>query len=74
MILPREVIPKHIRAPLHKRFPKAPRWFPPVPETPWSIIQDVLVQGRRDGLNATQIAGGVYTVLVARGLLSEGRA
>ena len=73
MILPREVIPEHIRVGMHARFPKAPHWFPPVPETPWSLIEDVLVQGRRDGLNATQLAGGVYTVLVARGLIAEGR-
>ncbi|GJD42249.1 hypothetical protein AFCDBAGC_0084 [Methylobacterium cerastii] len=74
MTYPREVIPEHIRVGMHKRFPKHPRWFPPVPETPWSLIEDVLAQGRRDGLNNRQLAGGVYTLLVARGLLSEGRA
>lgn len=72
--MPREVIPEEIRARLHARFPKQPRFFPVEPETPWSLILYVLAQGRRDGLNDTQLAGGVYAVLVARGLISEGRA
>lgn len=29
-----ETVSEEIRARLHKRFPKAPRWFPAEPETP----------------------------------------
>lgn len=74
MTRPAEVIPEHIRAPLHARFPNAARWAPPEPETPWSIIRDVIAQARRDALNDRQEAAAVYSVLVAKGVISEGRA
>lgn len=62
-----------LRARLHARFPKAVRWAPP-PPPPWELIRAVLAKGRADGLDDLQLAGGVYAVLVAEGLLSEGRA
>lgn len=72
----RSDVPEHIRARLHKRFPHSPLWAPaaPQPPAPWEIIRDVLDKGRADGLDTLQLAGGVYAVLVARGLISEGRA
>lgn len=71
-----------LRARCHARFPNAP-WFAPIPEpapapepssAPWVLIHDVLAQGTADGLDLRQLAGGVYAVLVAEGLLSGGRA
>lgn len=72
----RAPIPEALRASLHKRFPKEPRWFPePVAgPAPWELIRDVLARGRADGLSDVQLAGGVYAVLVSHGLLQEGRA
>jgi hypothetical protein len=67
-----EDVPEEIRARLHARFPKGKRWLPPPPA--WTVIREVLEQARADGLNDVQTAGGIYTVLVARGLISEGRA
>ncbi|TXM95844.1 hypothetical protein FV222_19825 [Methylobacterium sp. WL103] len=46
--------------------------LPPTP--PWELIQEVLIKGRADGLNDRQLAAGVYSILVAKGLISEGRA
>lgn len=74
MTRPAEVIPEHIRAALHARFPKAVRWMPPEPETPWRLIREVLDRGQADGLNSRQQAAGVYSILVAKGIISEGRA
>ncbi|KQU31076.1 hypothetical protein ASG63_16385 [Methylobacterium sp. Leaf94] len=69
-------VPEHIRARLHKRFPHSPLWAPaPAPApAPWELIRAVLAQGRKDGLDDLQLAGGVYAALVSHGLLSEGRA
>ena len=72
----RSDVPEELRARLHKRFPHIPLWAPaPVaPPTPWELIRAVLAQGRVDGLDDLQLAGGVYAVLVSHGLISEGRA
>lgn len=70
---PVDVVPEEVRARLHARFPKAVRWAPP-PPPPWELVRAVLAKGRADGLDDTQLAGGVYAVLVAEGLISEGRA
>lgn len=45
---------------------------PPTP--PWELMRAVLDKGIVDGLDSRQLAGGLYAVLVAKGLLSEGRA
>jgi hypothetical protein len=69
-------IDEGLRARLHARFPKSPRWAPPAPAgpSPWELIRQVLAKGRADGLDDTQLAGGVYTVLVSHGLVDGGRA
>ncbi|TXM65401.1 hypothetical protein [Methylobacterium sp. WL120] len=46
--------------------------LPPTP--PWDLIREVLDQAQADGLNSRQQAAGVYSILVAKGLISEGRA
>lgn len=78
MIHVRQVIAERIRAALQKAFPDVPCFLAserePEPETPWVIIEAVLAKGRADGLNDRQLAGGVYTVLVDRGLIVEDRS
>lgn len=46
--------------------------LPPTP--PWELIREVLDQAQADGLNTRQQAAGVYSIMVAKGLISEGRA
>ncbi|TXM65387.1 hypothetical protein FV226_25140 [Methylobacterium sp. WL12] len=46
-----------------------------LPSTPpWELIREVLDQAQADGLNTRQQAAGVYSIMVAKGLISEGRA
>ena len=74
---PRAEVTPELRARLHKRFPSCPRWQPPAPEpaaAPWILIRSVLSQGRKDGLDDTQLAGGVYAALASHGMLTGGRA
>jgi hypothetical protein len=73
----RTEISPELRARLHARFPRSPLWQPPAPEpaaAPWELIRSVLAQGRKDGLDDTQLAGGVYAALASHGLLTGGRA
>lgn len=75
--MPRAEISPELRARLHARFPRSPLWQPPAPEpasAPWTLIRDVLARGRADGLDDTQLAGGVYAALASHGLLTGGRA
>lgn len=65
-------ISEALRAKLHARFPKEPRWFPPMP--PWELIRAAVAKGRADGLDDTQLAGGIYTALASHGLILEGRS
>lgn len=65
-------ISEALRARLHARFPKEPRWFPPMPA--WELIREVLAKGRADGIDDVQLAGGIYSVLVSHGLIQRGRA
>lgn len=65
-------IDPELRARFRARFPNA-KHFAPQP-APWEIIRQVLAKGRADGLDDMQLAGGVHSVLVAKGLISEGRA
>ncbi len=69
-------IDEGLRARLHARFPKSPRWAPPAlaAPSPWELIRQVLAKGRADGLDDVQLAGGVYAMLVSQGLLDGGRA
>ncbi len=70
----RAPIPPELRARLHGRFPKSPLWAPVEPApSPWEVIRNALVTGRDHGLNETETAVGIYGVLVARGLITEGR-
>ena len=65
-----------LRARLHARFPKSPRWAPPAPAapSPWLVIREVLDRTQADGLSTLQQAGAVYTALVHHGLMDGGRA
>lgn len=68
---------EELRARLHARFPRSPLWQPLAPDpaaAPWVLIRDVLAKGRADGLDDTQLAGGVYAALASHGLLTGGRA
>ncbi len=52
-------IDEGLRARLHARFPKSPRWAPPAlaAPSPWELIRQVLAKGRADGLDDVQLAG-----------------
>jgi len=43
----------------------------PLHPTRAALIREVLARGRRDGLNDTQIAGGIEVVLDSHGLLQS---
>ncbi|TXN47344.1 hypothetical protein [Methylobacterium sp. WL7] len=84
MTAPAQAVDPVVIARLAKRFAGNPRtranharwaaWAARAALPPWELIQKVLDQAQADGLNTRQQAAGVYSIMVARGLVSEGRA